>query len=97
MLSIATAAQAYPNLGGSAFHKNLAESFCFAKGKNRRDFYYFTRIARRPASEVDPENQLLVELRAAEDLGAGALGAVGAGSGGAGGVARAVCNGAWEV
>ena len=37
-----------------------------------------------------PKNQLLVVLRAAEDFGAGALGAVG-------GVARAVCNGAWEV
>ena len=35
-----------------------------------------------------PKNQLLVELRAAEDFGAGALGA-------AGGFARAVCNGAW--
>jgi hypothetical protein len=37
-----------------------------------------------------PKNQLLVELRAAEDWGAGALGADG-------GVARAVCNGAWGV
>ncbi len=37
-----------------------------------------------------PKNQLLVELRAAEDLGAGVLGV-------AGGVARAVCNGAGGV
>ena len=37
-----------------------------------------------------PKNQLLVVLSAAEDWGAGALGV-------AGGVARAVCNGAWEV
>ena len=36
------------------------------------------------------KNQLLVELRAAEDWGAGALGAVG-------GVARAVCNGVGGV
>jgi predicted kinase len=31
-------AQAYPNLGGPAFLKNLAESFWFSKAKNRRDF-----------------------------------------------------------
>jgi len=38
MLSNATDAQAYPNLGGPAFLKNLAESFWFSKAKNRRDF-----------------------------------------------------------